>query len=359
MSLEPDALARALHAIAVQDVPASRVDPVRACRDGRTVLRRRRAAAGLGGTCAVVFIAAAALSAGHVFGGGRIAAPATGAPATGVPVVHTADWDPLVVPATFGWLPANAQNIGYSGSSGPGPGQGPSALGKGSQVSDGQVGHDPAFIWLAALDPGAPAPKAGPLNDGSGMVFIAAPDVNGRAAYWAVDPVKRDPDTGASGGLYFQSPAGRWATIKAYNLGADPVVDTLLHIARTAHVGDYPVPLPVRISGLPKDAAAVVAEVDRPTTIPGAAWSVELNFGLAKSAGSVSVDVYPADATPFPGTSFGSPCKVSNGLRICAQTSGKTATALLPGGIDGFLHGITSLGPDPAHWTADAVVAGN
>lgn len=357
MSPEPDALARALHAIAVQDLPASRVDPVRACQDGRAILRRRRAAAGLGGTCAVVFIAAAALSAGHVFGGGRTLAPATGAPATEVPVVHTADWDPLVAPATFGWLPANAQQINYSIA--PGPGQVRSALAEGTQVIDGQVEREAAFIWLAALDPGAPAPKPGPLNDGSGLVLIAAPDVNGRAAYWAVDPAKRDPDTGAAGGLYFQSQAGRWATVKAYYLGADPVVDTLLHIARTAHIGDYPVPLPVRISGLPKDATAVIAEVTRPTTIPGAAWSVGLSFGLGKSAGSVVVEVYPAGATPYPGTSFGGHCEVSNGLRFCAQTSGKTATALLPGGIDGFLHGITSLGPDPAHWTTDVVVAGS
>jgi len=352
VSLEPDALARALHSIAGQDAPASRIDPDRARRDGRRILRRRRAAAGLGGAFAVTAVAAAALGAGHVFGGGRVAAPATGAP-----VVHAGDWDPLVAPATFGWLPANAQNINYSVA--PGPGQGPAALGKGSRISDGQVGHDPAYIWLTALDPGAAAPKPGPANDGFGRILISAPDVNGRAAYWAVDPSKRDPDLGAAGILYFQSPAGRWASVNAYYLDTDPVAATLLHVARTAHIGDSPVPLPVQISGLPANATAPVAELDRPATVPGGAWSVTITFGIANSGGTVTLTVAPTTAAPASGASAGSPCEVSNGLQICAQKSGDVGPTLLPGGIEGFLHGVRSLGADPAHWSTDVVIAGS
>jgi hypothetical protein len=214
VSVEPDVLARVLHSIAAQDAPPSGIDPARAAEDGRRILRRRRAAAGLGGTCAAVFITVAALSAGHVFGGGPVATPATWAQ-----VVHAGNWDPLVAPAAFGWLPANAQNVNYSVA--PGPGQGPAALAKGSQRLGKSTTDYPAFIWLTALDPSASAPKPGPANDGFGRTLIPAPDVNGRAAYWAVDPAKRDPDLGAAGILYFQSSAGRWANINGYYLGAD------------------------------------------------------------------------------------------------------------------------------------------
>ena len=355
MSLEPDALARALHSIAAEDAPPSRVDPDRACADGRRILRNRRAAAGLGGTFAVAVVAAAALGAGHVFGGPRAAAPATEA---STPAVRAQGWDPLVAPAAFGWLPANAQNVNYSVA--PGPGQGPAALAKGGEISDGRVGHDPAFIWLTALDPSAPAPKAGPANDGFGRILIAAPDVNGRAAYWAVDPSKRDPDLGAAGILYFQSSAGRWANLNAYYLGTDPVTTTLLHVASTARIGDSPVPLPVQVSGLPADATAPVAEIDRPTTHGDGTWSVGLSFGTASGAAYVHVDVTPyTGASPAGTGSAAKPCKVSNGLQICVQKIGSIADSLLPGGLEGFLHGITSLGTDPAHWTTDVVVTGH
>ena len=127
MQFDADSLSSALGTIAEQDAPPSGVDADRARVDGRRTLRRRRTAAGLGGTGAVALVAALALSAGHVFGG----APGTGAAATRQ-VVRTADWDPLVAPGTFGWLPANAPNVNYLIA--PGPGQGSQALGKGSEV---------------------------------------------------------------------------------------------------------------------------------------------------------------------------------------------------------------------------------
>lgn len=350
MSLEPDTLARALHSIAAQDAPPSRVDPDRARADGRRTLRHRRAAAGLGGTCAVAFIGVAALSAGHVFGGGRTAAPGTQTPA-----VHHAGWDPLVAPATFGWLPADAQNMNYSVA--PGPGQGPAALAKGNQPLGTSIMDSPAFIWLTALDPSAPAPKPGPANDPFGRILVPAPDVNGRAAYWAVDPVKRDPDLGAAGILYFQSPAGRWAMLNAYYLGTDPVTATLLHVASTAHIGDAPVPLPVQIRGLPPDATAPVADIDRPPAVGNGAWSLGLSFGTASGVTYVHMDVYPyAGPSPAGAGSAAKPCEVSNGLEICVQKDGNPGPALLPGGLEGFLHRITSLGTDPARWTTDVVI---
>lgn len=369
MSLDAEALSTALSAIADQDVPASRVDAERARSDGRRMVRRRRAAAGLGGTAAVTLLVSVALV-GHSSGG---APPSGGTPATSsapAPLVtHTADWDPLVAPGTFGWLPDNALNINYSVA--PGPGQGSQVLGKGSEVSDGQVGHDPAMIWLAALDPSKPAPKAGPLKDGSNYILIPAPEVNNRPAFWSVDPVKRNPDTGHAGGLFFQSPSGRWASVSGYYLGADPVAETLLHIAQTAHIGDTPVALPVRISGLPATVSVPVAEIDRPTTYKGVApWSVHLSFGIGSSADLITVEVYPATALPAAGTSFEGQCKVSNGLRICVSTIGATVHATgsthplapvdltqLPGGsLSGLLNNITSLGMDEAHWTTDVVV---
>lgn len=355
MSLDAEAFASALDALAARDVPPSRVDADRARSDGRRILRRRRAAAGLGATGAVALVVVLALAAG--------AGPGTGRAPVGVPdgsgppmprTTHSADWDPLVAPGTFGWLPANARNVNYSVA--PGPGQGSTVLGMGSEISDGQVGHDAARIWLAALDPRLPAPKAGPLDDGSGDILIPAPDVNNRAAFWLVDPAKRDPDRGKAGTLYFQGANGRWAKINAYYLGADPVADTLLHVARTARIGDTAVPLPVRITGLPATATAPVAEVDRPTTISGATWSVGLTFNVADKHASINVQVLPATAIPAAGTKFGDRCRADDGLLICASAIGKLDPQVLPGGIDGLLRDITSLGADPAHWTTDVVV---
>jgi hypothetical protein len=353
VSLDADELASALESIATEDDLPSRVDADRARSDGRRMLRHRRAGAGLGVTGAAAFTAVLALGANHVLGSGHTAIPAASGSASARPAtVHTADWDPLIAPATFGWLPDNAQNVNYTVA--PGFGQGPATLGKGSMVSDGTVGHDAAMIWLAMLAVDQAAPKAGPLNDGSGRILVSAGDVNGRAAFWAVDPSNRNPDQGKAGTLYFQSPAGRWAVVSAYYLGADPVATTLLEVARKAHIGDTPVPLPVRIAGLPATATGLVAEVDRPTTILGATWSVTLSFGVG--VGTVSVNVYPGTATPAAGTSFGEHCRVSDSLRICVSNIGKLDTKLLPGGLDGLLRTITPLGPDPARWTTDVVV---
>lgn len=342
MQFDADSLSSALGAIAEQDAPPSGVDADRARVDGRRTLRRRRTAAGLGGTGAVALVAALALSAGHVFGG----APGTGAAATRQ-VVRTADWDPLVAPGTFGWLPANAPNVNYLIA--PGPGQGSQALGKGSEVSDGTVGHDPAMIWLSVLDAGqSPAPQ-------SGDTLIAAPKVNNRPAFWEVDPAQRNPDRGKAGVLYFQSPSGRWAEINAYYLGTDPVAQTLLHAAKSAHIGDTAVPLPVRISGLPADVIAPVAQLTRPTTIKGAAWEVDLSFSMGAENDSVQVQVLPATATPGANSEIDQHCKTSNGLLICVSTMNGRAPWYVAGGFDGLLRDITSLGMDPAHWTTDVV----
>lgn len=341
MPFDADTLSHALGTIAEQDVPPSRVDADRARADGRRTLRRRRTAAGLGGTGAVALVAVLALNAGHVFGG----ASSTGAAATHQ-VSRTADWDPLIAPGSFGWLPANAQNINYSVA--PGPGQGSQVLGKGSEVSDGTVGHDPAMIWFSVL-PAGQSPAAQ-----SGYILIGAPKVNNRPAFWEVDPVKRNPDRGQAGVLYFQSPNGRWAEINAYYLGSDPVAQTLLHVAQTAHIGDNAVPLPVRISGLPADVIAPVAELSRPATIKGAAWEADLSFSMGAADDLVSVQVLPATATPG-NSDIVQHCKTSNGLLICVSTMKNRAPWYVAGGFDGLLRDITSLGMDPAHWTTEVV----
>jgi hypothetical protein len=50
---------------------------------------------------------------------------------------------------------------------------------------------------------------------------------------------------------------------------------------------------------------------------------------------------------------------VSNGLQICVQESGPGGRSLLPGGPEGFLHDIKSLGTDPARWSTEVVIPGN
>lgn len=355
MSLDADALPGALDAIAAQDAPPSRVDADRARSEGRRILRRRRRAAGLGGAGAAVAVAGA-VAAVFSFNSGPVSGGVSGADATGTGRAATnqdraGDWDPLVAPGAFGWLPANATNINYAMA--PGPGQGSAVLAKGIQLIDGATGDYPAMIWLSTLDPSQPAPKAGPLHDTFNRTLIPAPDVNGRAAFWAVDPNKRDPDLGQAGILYFQSPTGSWAELNAYYLGSDPVATTLLHIAQTATIGSSPVALPIRISGLPKNTTAQVAEVDRARSA-SVAWTVTLGFSFGAGAG-----VFDINVSPDTGTSPAAHCDVSNGLRICVSADTSVDLSLLPGGLDGLLHHITSLGPDPAHWTTDVVTAGH
>lgn len=358
MPLDVEALAGALGAIAEQDAPPSRVDADRARADGRRTLRLRRTAAGLGGTGAVALIAVLAVTVAHVSGGAQVAG---GPPVS--QVTHTADWDPLVAPGAFGWLPADVPNVNYLIA--PGPGQGSQVVGKGSEVTNSTLNVYPTMIWLSVLDPTQSALKAGPAPDGSNRVLIAAPEVNNRPAFWEVDPANRNPDLGKAAMLYFQSPSGRWAEINAYYLNSNPVVDTVLHVARTAHVGDVAVPLPVRISGLPSTVTAPVVELDRSTAASATTWSVGLSFAMPTGNGMVHMTVQPATGTPaadptataHPGLDqSGDHCKTDNGLLICVSAINDPSPQLLPGGFDGLLRDITSLGADPAHWTTDVVV---
>jgi hypothetical protein len=224
-------------------------------------------------------------------------------------------------------------------------------LGKGNENPDPTAHQFPAMIWLSVLDPAQSEPGAA-----SGKVLIPAPKVNNRPAFWEVDPVKRNPDTGNAGVLYFQSPTGRWAEINAYYLGTDPVAATLLHVARAAHIGDTAVPLPVRISGLPSDVSAPVAQLSRPTSIKGAAWSLQLSFSMGGDSDAAQVQVLPGTATLGSNTEVDQHCKTSNGLLICVSTMNNRPPWFVPGGFDGLLRDITSLGMDPAHWTTDVVV---
>lgn len=343
MPFDADTLSSALGNIAEQDVPPSRVDADRARADGRRMLRRRRTAAGLGGTGAVALVAALAVGPGHVFGDG----PGDGAAAT-KQVLRTADWDPLVAPASFGWLPANAPNVNYLIA--PGPGQGSQVLGKGNAAPDDSAANLPTMIWLSMLGPGD-SPAAA-----SGEILVPAPKVNNRPAFWEVDPGSLNPDRGKAGILYFQSPNGRWAEINAYYLGEDPVAATLLHVAQGAHIGDTAVPLPVRISGLPADVIAPVAQLSRPATVKGGSWSLELGFSMGADNDSVQVQVLPATANIGSSSEIDRHCKTSNGLLICVSTMNNRAPWYLAGGFDGLLRDITSLGTDPAHWTTDVMI---
>ncbi|MFF2045623.1 hypothetical protein ACFVVX_34910 [Kitasatospora sp. NPDC058170] len=355
-------LAEQLIALADAPAPPAALDPAEALRRGRARLRRRRSAA-----IGAVAVVTAAVLAGTLLlqpAGGTATPPLPAAPsvtATGSPTPSPSPTapaappaiDPLTTDVMFGWLPdwaGGRSGIGYETGY---HGIFTQAIGKGE--------YAPRIILT--LYPAGPEPaiEQGP---GENRQKVEAPPVDGRPAFWLVDPdahAEARPDRL----LRWQAPSGRWAQIRAYGgERADLTDEVLLRVAADARYGKWDVPLPVRFAQLPEVFKATDVSLTRPSPLKNAPWYFWLMFQFEGK--NVSVNLEPADTTPVasPTGTDGSPytdpnppvCRVENGVKACVGVGAGIAPSLEQiGGLEGLLARTTALGADESTWTTDVL----
>ena len=340
MTLDEQRLRTFLDELTKQQAPPIAFDAPEAIVGGRRLARRRRLARGTFALCAALAAAFAATLIPAHGGSTTGASPGKGtATASRLPGAGT---DPLTLSGTFGWLPANAPNVGYSLHSGQlqavarGPMTPPSA-------------PNAAMIWLTVYPAGS-TPTLGTFPDGSSQVRVDAPDVNGHGAYW-VTHAANDPTNGGDTYLRWQDADGQWGELHGYYLGNDEIASTMLRIAAGVDFAPHAVPLPLRISGLPSSVTTLEADLERPSLTDGGPWEVYL--ALSVGGTTVQITVAPAStsdsklkqATPAP------QCKTQTGLTGCVTVTGDAA-----GSASNILKNLTLLGADPAGWTPTVIV---
>ncbi|MEY9837538.1 hypothetical protein [Streptacidiphilus sp. EB103A] len=326
-----------LDTLADSPAPASTLDLGLALRTGRRRLRRRRAVRA-GAVCSLalaVGFGAIALPGEGVLGGGGRAVVTPQAPAAGS--------DPLVVHATFGWLPASIAGVGYSaGYEDP---VGPTANATGTGTNAERI--------ILTLYPAGATPPIGTAADGGKQYRVDTQPIQGGSAYWLTKN-RADPTSNDDSYLRWRTPGGRWAEIHAYYQpkGADPA-STLRKVAENVKVADYAVPLPVHISALPRDMVPHQIDLFRPDPGGTLPWTVEMLY----SVGDQNVSFFAGPMTRT-APDNGEVCTTSKGLRLCAWTdpgqSLPPSVAAL-GGAKGLLARIASLGMDEKNWTTTVV----
>lgn len=321
---EKAVLAAGLRELARSPAPPMRLDISAARAAGRRRLRRRRGATLTGGLLACGLLIGAVVA---VNGGGSETV-AVASLSQGI--------DPLLAHASFGWLPESV--IGVSHTVGA----------HGDYVMARAAGPDGMRLWLG-LHAASGRP---PLEDGRSAV--PAPAVGGRRAYWITeDP--RDPLNRGDTYLRWQVPGGRWAELHAYYMKEADPQRVLLRIAADVAIGTRPVPLPLRIDGLPADLDVTEVHFWRPRLDDDKAWQLAV-FYTAGNGARVTLQVTPGGSGPT--ARAGGACTYAAGLGACALVEGGMPQSLAAiGGPDGLLRRITLLGTDERLWTTDVVGA--
>lgn len=345
MSIQEQKLYAAIEELADRPAPPSAIDADDAIRRGHRVVRRRRVARGATG--AVVGIAAVAVAVSVLPSHGSSGTTGTGAAnsSTKATPQHPSGpgTDPLTLSGTFGWLPTNVANVGYSLHETPNQVQ---AVARGDQVLPSS---DTPMIWLNIYPKGT-TPTLGQFAGGNTQLRVNAPKVNGQTAYWMTESAS-DPTNAGDTWLRWQSPDGQWGELHAYSLDTPDITTELLRVAAGIDFAPHSVPLPMSISGLPKSAVTVEADLDRPSLSGDGAWDLALILQVGGATVQISVD---------PGTQHSADsgtCKTANGLTACVLVTspGGLPTSLAKGGAAGILDRITLLGTDPANWTTAVV----
>ncbi|MFJ9523724.1 hypothetical protein ACIRPK_36575 [Kitasatospora sp. NPDC101801] len=351
--------------------PVSTVDAQRAQQDGLARLRRRRRAAVVATGVAVAVAATLSLtlpgSGGKALGPTGTLSPSpvpslsqspsatrspSAPPGSGTPAPDQsqtaaphAGRAPLTVEADFGWLPASSTTIRYQLS--------PNGM---TVRAEGALGADPMvpFFVLTAF----PAGVTPPLTDfpgGSHPVKVPAPPVNGQEAYW----VSSD-DPGYASGLnilHWKSPDGRWLELNSSYVPAADKERVPLRIAADVKPGHRPVPLPLRVDGIPSGFVLSSAGFRQGTGQDKGTWTAELVHSAAPGLyfmTRVSPDAHHSQPGGPSTDPWGGGCKAADGVQVCVEfvTPG-TLDAV--GGVQGWLDKVTLLGTDPAKWTADVL----
>ncbi|HET9169483.1 MAG TPA: hypothetical protein VFN97_08600 [Actinospica sp.] len=338
MSIQEQKLYAAIEELADRPAPPSVIDAEAAISSGRRIVKRRRGTRiAVVATLGVIGFALAAVVIPSHGGGGTIAAqpPAK----TQALAATAAGADPLTLSGTFGWLPPNASNAGYSLHDSPTV----VAVARGGDVSPST---NTPTIWLTVYPKGT-TPKLGTAADGNAELRITAPDVNGHPAYWMTESAA-DPTNGGDAYLRWQSSDGQWGEVHGYYLDTSDITGELLRVAAGVDFAPHSVPLPLWISGLSKPIVTTEADLDRPSLNGGGAWDLFLSLEVNGADLQISVD----PITPNPPAPESANCKTSNGLRACVVVGSPNA---FKGGAAALLRDINLLGTDPEAWTTDVL----
>ncbi|GAB3900650.1 hypothetical protein [Microbispora bryophytorum] len=313
-----------LKALAQAPAPPMTLDLPRARETGRRRLRRRRT--WTSGAVGVAVLAVVLAAMPHI----RPAPEPTSA------VTLSTGPALLIAHASFGWLPEQIAGVGYQA----GP--------HGDQILARGRGDSAARIILS-LYPGDREPEPGRFADGAEGVAVSA-RVRGRPAYWLTHDAS-DPLNGGDTYLRWQTAGGRWSELHAYYLNVADPQEVLLRVAADVTVGDRPVPLPLRIGGLPSGLRVQEVQLWRPPLRGTGAW--ELQLFLTANGLPVTVSVSPAGGSPQPHKST---CTSATGLDLCVQVDGAVPASLRAiGGPRGLLDHITVLGTDERDWTTHVI----
>ncbi|WP_141578485.1 hypothetical protein [Actinomadura sp. WMMA1423] len=272
---------------------------------------------------------------------------------------------PLVEKAAFGWLP---------------PGYTRTRVAQDDQrttvftVSAGRGAGSTAIelsVGPPGLSPGVPRLPGG----GRGHLTKAAP-VNGRPAYWSIEPGGPGSDQVPAEFRWEYRPKS-WAVLTVGDrAAADPA--TVQRIAAgVTFGGDRPAAFPVRVTGLPDGLKTTTAWVTTSAealislAVPGRDGDllISLHPAAVRRGGptqtNTTVDGHPAFDTRLPHTGpqiglvprSGSQILKVYGVRgfdIDIQATGEPLRRLQAGGgLTGLYHRTRPLGTDPARWTAE------
>ncbi|MFI6518532.1 hypothetical protein ACIBF1_23455 [Spirillospora sp. NPDC050679] len=209
----------------------SRVDVAAAVAKGRRTRRLRRAATGTGLAAAVALGAVVVVD----LPGGDPERPAvSSSTASGVAYPN-----PIMQPATFGWLPKGYQLTQVTAD-----------RQNGATVEFGVSAPGRVFgISLMVHGPGQEPPIA-KLPGGKPGRRTPAPSVNGRPAFWTIEPGGPGSDQ-VPAEFRWQYAPGRWAelTVNDVHLAS---ADTVYRLAKNVKFGPgRPMAFPVTIKGLP------------------------------------------------------------------------------------------------------------
>ncbi|GIH27829.1 hypothetical protein Aph01nite_61390 [Acrocarpospora phusangensis] len=320
-----DGLAAGLRELARSPAPPMRLDIAAARASGRRRLTRRRGAKLIGGLLACGLLI-----------GGSVAISDRGGQTVAVASVSQGS-DPLLAHASFGWLPESVLGTSHT------------AGAHGDQVMARAGGAFGMRLWLSVYA----ASDEPPLVNGRNA--LPAPMVNGRRAYWISDD-PRDPLNRGRTYLTWQVPGGQWAELLAYYMEEADPRSTLLRIAADVRIGTRPVPLPLRVNGLPAGLDVTEVHFWRPRFDDDEAWELVM-FYTARNGARVTfhVGLEAGQSAALPGSS----CAYAAGLAVCVLVEpgegGIPASLAAIGGAEGLVRRVTLLGTDERRWTTHVI----
>ncbi|MFJ5894628.1 hypothetical protein ACIQFZ_03975 [Streptomyces sp. NPDC093064] len=347
---QTDELTRELCELAASPAPGRGIDVARAVREGRVRLRRRRFAAL--GTVAAVAAATAAVS--LLPAGGDLASrPAPAASrASAAPAL---DPDPLVAEASYGWLPANFDDVTYMTD------KVRTFVRAAGKVPDG--GAQGPIVWLRVYPAGTTPSTGLPWYSGGPRQYrVEAPPVEGRPAYW----VGKSPTAASAPGgdwyLRWQTADGRWVELQASYLAGTDAQQILHRIAEGVVVARRAIPLPYRISGVPaglrlNDASFVQGQpMVQGEHVP---WSSSINFLVDGMYIGTTIEPDRPESVKSSANANSKnvrtrpTCIREHGLKLCTESLYGVDAYRTVGGPKAWLKRFTLLGTNQRDWTTN------